>query len=70
MKILHQVHLQQEKNKVQINPQTLYKQKFPKFQKFDGRQWIHESQKEIPRDFSRSSELERLLSELQQTHKD
>ena len=26
--------------------------------------------KETPRDFSRSSELERLLSELQQTHKD
>ena len=57
------------KNKVQYNPQTLYKQKFPKVQKFNGGQRIHESQKEIPRDFSRSPELERLLSELQQTQK-
>jgi hypothetical protein len=51
-------------NKVQYNPQTLHQHKFPKVQKFNGRQRIHESQKEIPRDFSRSSELERLLSEL------
>ena len=56
-------------NKVQYNPQTLHQHKFPKVQKFNGRQQIHESQKEIPRDFSRCSELERLLSELQQTQK-
>jgi len=56
-------------NKVQFSLQTLYKQKFPKVQKFNGGQRIHESQKEIPRDFSRNSELERLLSELQQTQK-